>query len=442
MEDVGGGDWADDGVGAGAAMGGGAAPSDDEDQFGGIVEDGDESSDESFDSLDDEFDDGGLATAATLNVDDSGRRITAVGTLDLSPPEADLGEGNTPFDVAFHPVSDLVAVGCVSGRVAVLAYSQEANEVAVDLPVHEGSCRSLVFSPNDGQFLFTGGSDKTLRLLDLNQAGAVAFSQPDAHASAISCLLPYSEGQLFSGSDNGEVKLWDLRQRGPAFELSEHTDFISSFLPSPSKQRTLCLSGDGFLTSLDMRKGTVEAKSEEQDDELLSGAIMKNGQKVVVGTQEGILSIWSWGQWDDMTDRFPGHPHSIDALVKIDEDAICTGSSDGLIRLVSIQPNALMGVVGTHGDMPVERLRRSRDGKFLASVSHDTVVRFWDISYFDDDDDDGEEATEEALLAGQQQMLLQQQQGLLQPQQEQLPEGDAPSGGKADLDAPFFDGLL
>jgi WD repeat-containing protein 55 len=72
-----------------------------------------------------------------------------------------------------------------------------------------------------------------------------------------------------------------------------------------------------------------------------------------VGTQEGVLNIYNWDEWGDLNDRMlgrserviihvavcdwdvgvgAGHPQSIDSIVKIDEDTIATGSSDGLIR--------------------------------------------------------------------------------------------------------------
>lgn len=89
--------------------------------------------------------------------------------------------------------------------------------------------------------------------------------------------------------------------------------------------------------------------SDDMEDELLSLAIIKvqsqcnsecnvllyfikNGKKVAVGTQEGTIDIFSWGDWGDMSDRFPGHPNSIDSMVVIDQDTIFTASSDGLIR--------------------------------------------------------------------------------------------------------------
>ena len=44
----------------------------------------------------------------------------------------------------------------------------------------------------------------------------------------------------------------------------------------------------------------------EADDELLSVAVLKGGSKVVCGSTSGVLNIWSWGYWNDCSDRFPG----------------------------------------------------------------------------------------------------------------------------------------
>ncbi|KAI0237056.1 WD repeat-containing protein jip5, partial [Massospora cicadina] len=66
------------------------------------------------------------------------------------------------------------------------------------------------------------------------------------------------------------------------------------------------------------------------EDELLSVALVKDGKKAVVGTQNGVLNLFTWGDWGDLSDRFMGHPESVDAVVKFDEDTVVTGSSDGI----------------------------------------------------------------------------------------------------------------
>ena len=144
-----------------------------------------------------------------------------------------------------------------------------------------------------------------------------------------------------------------------------------------------------------------------------------------------MLHTYKWGEWSDCSDRFPGHPESIDAIVAVDADTILTGSSDGLLRVVTIQvrlcartlkaytrslcflraltqvgsaglpvlhvqPHKLVGVLGDHGDFPIETmaLREPSDSlpaTLLASASHDSVVKFWNLDEMLDVSDDVDE---------------------------------------------------
>ncbi len=49
----------------------------------------------------------------------------------------------------------------------------------------------------------------------------------------------------------------------------------------------------------------MRARSEE-DEELLNVVVVKGGKKVVCGSQEGVLNLFSWGQFEDISDRIPG----------------------------------------------------------------------------------------------------------------------------------------
>lgn len=137
---------------------------------------------------------------------------------------------------------------------------------------------------------------------------------------------------LLTGDDDGVIKLWDLRKKKMCFEWKENEDFISSLTIDEESNLALATGGDGYLSVIHLRRGDLEARSDNVEDELLSLAIIKNKKKVVTGTQSGVLAIWNWGDWGDMKDRYPGHPHSIDTMVQLNENMIATGSSDGLIR--------------------------------------------------------------------------------------------------------------
>jgi hypothetical protein len=67
-----------------------------------------------------------------------------------------------------------------------------------------------------------------------------------------------------------------------------------------------------------------------------------------------------------------GHPSSVDALLAFDEDTLLTGCQDGLIRIIGVLPNKMLGVVGEHGDYPVERLALS--GAAACSHAHPAAL--------------------------------------------------------------------
>ena len=66
-----------------------------------------------------------------------------------------------------------------------------------------------------------------------------------------------------------------------------------------------------------------------------------------------------------------------------------------VVRILQVQPDQLLGVLGDHGGFPVEKLKFGADKKVIGSLSHDAFVRLWDASiFFDDDDDDEDEEME------------------------------------------------
>lgn len=175
-------------------------------------------------------------------------------------------------------------------------------------------------------------------------------------------------------------------------KFSHHEDFISDMALAESSGTLVVTSGDGRLSAINLKAGKVEGVSDQIEDELLSVAIIKGGKKVVAGTQDGILNIYSWGKWADLDDRHPGHPQSIDAMLKLDENTLVTGSSDGILRVVGVQPSKLYGVLGEHEDYPIEGLSWSFDRSLIASISHDDTVRFWDARILMEPEEDDVDA--------------------------------------------------
>lgn len=204
-------------------------------------------------------------------------------------------------------------------------------------------------------------------------------------------LAPY---MLATGDDAGCVKIWDIRMPQAVAEHKVHEDYVADMAFDPERHTLISVSGDATLAAYDLRQQKVEGRSDEQEDELHSVCIIKHGRKLVCGSQDGVLLVFHWGRWGDCTDRFPGHPDSVDAMVKIDESTIATGSSDGLIRVVQIQPNKHIGIIGDMQNFPVEGIKYSRDKLIIGTYAHDEIIRFWDTSFLLEDEDEKEEEEE------------------------------------------------
>lgn len=305
---------------------------------------------------------------------------------------------STPFAVALSPDARALAAGLVTGRVQ--CFAPLTGALVGTFRPHRESVRELLWctdassgsgASTSSSRLLTGSADASLAMHDLARPSEALWRHEGAHGAPVSALarLPGRSGKVVaSGDDDGAVRVWDLRC-APALKAAhafkKHSDYISALSGGGSfdggEHTLLATSGDGTLSGFDLRKGKLEHRSDNQEDELLSLAVLKRGRKVVTGSTEGVLNIYSWGHLEDCSDRLPGHPESVSALVKVDEDRLITASSDGLLRVVSIQPNRLVGVIGEHSDFPTERLDLHAGAKLLASASHDSVVKVWDVGH-------------------------------------------------------------
>lgn len=161
-------------------------------------------------------------------------------------------------------------------------------------------------------------------------------------------------------------------------EYKVHEDFVADMKYKQSN--LLVAGGDGLLSIHDIRTDKTMV-TEELDDELLSMTVL--GENVIAGSQSGALYMWQWNVWDTAK-KWIGHPSSVDSICNIDENAICTGASDGLLRLISISPQNFEGVLGDHGqDFPIESVKLSNH--ILGSCGHDLQLRFWNIDFLFDD---------------------------------------------------------
>ncbi|KAI6145039.1 WD40-repeat-containing domain protein [Pisolithus tinctorius] len=318
----------------------------------------------------------------------------------------DIPVGSQIFDLVFHPTDTTVYTSLLDGHIKAFRYDEQGQyQQTFSIRPSKRSCRSLATN-QDGSRLHGAGKAKSIFAIDTS-TGDVFDTRKDAHDSPINRTKHLLPNMFCTGDDDGVIKLWDPRQLQEIRQYVHHFDFISDFLWLENKRQLISTSGDGTLSVIDVRGRKTEplAQSEDQEDELLSVVTIRNGSKVVVGTQLGILSIFNATHgWGDCVDRVPGHPQSIDALCRLpssypsSHSTILTGSSDGLMRVVQLFPTKLLGVVADHGSFPIEHIAidQNGEGRWIGSAGHEDVLKMTDLrEVFEDEDSDRDVSPEE-----------------------------------------------
>ncbi|CAH2059452.1 unnamed protein product, partial [Thlaspi arvense] len=265
--------------------------------------------------------------------------------------------GANAFGIDFHPSKNLVAAGLIDGHLHLYRYDTDSTIFRErKVRAHKESCRAVRFI-DDGQRIVTASADCSILATDV-ETGATVARLENAHEDAVNTLITVTETTIASGDDKGCVKIWDTRQRSCSHEFNVHEDYISDMTFASDSMKLVATSGDGTLSVCNLRSNKIQSQSEFSEDELLSVVIMKNGRKVICGTQNGILMLYSWGFFKDCR--------------------LITGCDTGILSLVGILPNRIIQPIGSH-EFPIEDLALSHDKKFLGSTAHDSMLKLWDL---------------------------------------------------------------
>ena len=182
------------------------------------------------------------------------------------------------------------------------------------------------------------------------------------------------------------MKVWDLRKEDPILmKQPEHDNFISALSVDSSGSTLLATSGDGRLSVWNSRQRKLIARSDECDSELLTCTIVHAGNKVVCGDAVGVLNVYSWDDWGDISDRIPVQEDvSVDVVLEYSPDVLVLGCMDGVVRATSLFPHIPLPHIGDHADNAIEGLCLSPDQTEILSIGHDCVVRAWSVDQLDE----------------------------------------------------------
>ena len=202
-----------------------------------------------------------------------------------------------------------------------------------------------------------------------------------------------SEDIFASGDFKGRISLFDKRQKSPIKIFNEQTEEITDILFEPNKQNFLLSSSiDSTLCVYDISKLSLFALSDKLDEELNCMLSFKNGNHILCGSGEGNILIFNWDWFGDFKDMIKGHPEGINDMDKYDENIFFTGTEDGFVRICSMYPKGVRGVlkdknknIGDDKMKDVNKIKISCDRKNIITCSGIDCLRMFDISQIEFD---------------------------------------------------------
>ncbi|NET60276.1 MAG: hypothetical protein F6K47_30275 [Symploca sp. SIO2E6] len=184
--------------------------------------------------------------------------------------------------------------------------------------------------------------------------------------------------QVVSGSENGTVRLWNLRGNSSSKILQGHEGAVMSVAFSPDGQQIVSASGDQTLRLWNRRGNPIGEPLQGHEDVVLSVVFSPDSQYIVSTGADGAVQIWN-KQGKPIGHSLPVNQSLIYSLsFHRDGQHLIGGSGDGTIQLWNLQDNSVVKSFQAHEDA-VLSVAFSPHREQIVSGSWDKTIRLWDL---------------------------------------------------------------
>jgi WD40 repeat protein len=185
--------------------------------------------------------------------------------------------------------------------------------------------------------------------------------------------------QIFSGSADRTVAIWDLATGQCLRILSGHSGKVQAIAISPEGRLALSAALDGTVRVWDMATGQCRHVLKSHGGGVRALAITPDGRLALAGVDNRTVRVWDMATGRH-TGLLRGHGGAVYAVVATpDGRHALSGASDCIVRMWDLANAGCERRLEGHG-APVTSLAVTPDGRLALSGSDDHTVRVWDLA--------------------------------------------------------------
>jgi G protein beta subunit-like protein len=206
----------------------------------------------------------------------------------------------------------------------------------------------------DSKWLFSGSEDGTVKLWDVRAQGCQR--EYESRAAVNTVVLHPNQGELLSGDQNGNIRVWDLTASACSCELvPEVGTAVRSLSAAADGSLVVAANNNGTCYVWRLQRGTQLTthfepfhKLQAHDGYILKCLISPDGRYLVTTSSDSTVKLWNLDGFT-LERTLQGHQRWVwDCVFSVDAAFLVTASSDATARLWEVASGEAIRVYSGH----------------------------------------------------------------------------------------------